>query len=121
MLGLLLGLVLGLSDAHAQGCPWGTVRSASATMTTVTVNGTLYPVRGLLPRTAFYQTLMACGENDAAYYFDRWRQRRRWTNIGIVAGFPSVGAFWIAAGVTAVGAGVNKELMLEALEPDAMM
>jgi hypothetical protein len=46
---------------------------------------------------------------------------RRWTNICIIAGFPSVGLFWVGAGVTALQAGGQKERMLMALQPEQML
>lgn len=120
MLGWLLVIALAASTAAAE-CPFGPIASSSATMTTVTINGQMYNVRGLLPRTAFREALVDCGEHDAAHYFSAWRRMRRWTNIGIMAGFPSVGLFWVGAGVTALRAGTQKELMLVALLPEQVM
>jgi hypothetical protein len=105
----------------AAECPFGAIESSSATMTMVSVNGQTYSVRGLLPRAAFREALIDCGEHDAARHFTEWRRMRRWTNLCIIAGFPSVGLFWVGAGVTALQAGGQKERMLMALQPEQML
>jgi hypothetical protein len=112
----MLGALLMGSTARADvSCPWTSVETAEATVMTVTVNDTLYEVRGYEARTQFERMLVACGERDAAYSFQDWRRMRRWTNAAVVIGFPSVGAFWVVAGFTAINASGRREDMLQAL------
>lgn len=113
-----VGICLQPAMAQTGDCPFGDIRSVSASMMTVTINDQLVPVRGLLARTAFESALYDCGQADAVPYFREWRRMRRWTNVGIIAGFPSVGLFWVGAGVTAIRAGTQRELMLVALRPE---
>jgi hypothetical protein len=117
---LLTVSTLTASTARAEAtCPWGPVESAHATITTVTINGEMYLVRGLIARTAFRQALLACGEREAAYHFSSWRQMRRWTNVSFVAGFPSAGLFFVVAAVTALNANSSRTLMLWSLLPES--
>jgi hypothetical protein len=122
MVGLLSTLLLtaGLSLAQAE-CPLGTIQGPTATMMTVTVSGEVYLVSGYTSRTAFRSALVACGELEAAEYFSRWRQMRRWTNASLLLAIPTAGVSLIVAAVTGLQAGVNRELMLVAMMPDQAM
>jgi hypothetical protein len=115
LLTALAALLASPQARAASGCPWeGQVTEADASMTMVYVNGELFYVRGLASRTAFKQVLLACGEEEAAYYFERWRTMRRWTNGPLIGGL-ILTPIWIASPFTALAAGGNKQLMLQAL------
>jgi hypothetical protein len=79
-----LGRSVGSTSARANDdCPWESpIRDASATLTTVTVNGTTYQVRGFEARAAFSEILRACGQFSALKHFEEWRRLRRFTNGG---------------------------------------
>lgn len=116
---LLMASTLHASTARAQAtCPWGPIESAHATIISVTINGDTYLVRGLIDRTAFHQTLLACNEREAAYHFAGWRQMRRWTNVSLIAGIPSVGLFFAVAAITALNGNASRTRMLWALLPE---
>lgn len=91
-------------------CPWGDeVESAYATMTTVTVNGKTFSVKGEAARAQFVSILAECGDNGiAAATFQDWRSMRRWTNISAVVGLCCVWPVLLATPVTAVLAGEKK-------------
>jgi hypothetical protein len=97
-------------------CAWGDkVESISATMTTVTVNGQVFPVRGTDARSAFMATMRECGASESTIdAFEEWRSLRQWTNTSAGAAcclvFPIV-----ATPVTAFAAGEAKKDLLELL------
>jgi len=68
-------------------CPWTSSPTASASLTTVTVDGRTYVVRGSAEREAFSRLLNRCGLVDADARFLRWRGVRRATNVvGMASG-----------------------------------
>lgn len=110
MFGLLLALTWG-GVARAE-CAWGErkVESAFATMTTVTINGKLFPVKGEAARAAFISALSECGVSPATIAaFQEWRSMRRWTNISGIVGACCFTPALIATPITAVLAGDRKE------------
>jgi len=110
-------LIACLSNEVRAECAWeGDVKSASATMTTVTINGHLFPVKGEVARTQFMSTLAECGVNSMAVgSFRQWRGMRRATNGTAIAGclcfFPAL----LATPITAVMAGTFKDQMIAML------
>jgi hypothetical protein len=95
-----------------------------ASMTSVSIDGTVYPVAGSGARFAFETMLTDCGMSSAAYAFDRWRAKRRATNtIGISAGSASlIPILWpisipvlIVTPFEAVAAGNRKGEMVAAI------
>lgn len=111
-----VALALASNVAHAD-CPWeGEVESAYATMTMVTINGKVFPVKGAAARAQFMSTLAECDANPMAQQsFTQWRSMRRATNI---TGGVGALCFWpalIATPITAVMAGTHKDSMIGAL------
>lgn len=80
-------------------CPWGTPRTVSSTMTTLSINGTTLDVRGPEARAAIGQGMQACGRPEAARAFEEWRLRRRTVNItaATLVGFWPFGIGMLAA------------------------
>lgn len=99
-------------------CPFDSVQSASATINTVTVNGTPYIVQTLPFRLGFEEALRSCGEGEAAVYFSLWRQRRRWSNISLILTLPTGGLGLIPAAWFGLRGAAYREQMLVALTPD---
>ena len=113
ILALTLFGLLASGPAYSK-CPWGTrVESASATMTTVTVDGETFQVRGK-NRVAFIETLRTCGEDEAARAFQRWRFYRRLTNATAVGGVFLLPLWAVTAG-SAIAAHPAREQMIREL------
>lgn len=115
---LTLALLLSLTQpaSAAETCPWPKVEDASASMSTVYVNGRSYFVRGGRNWREFEQTLNDCGEGEAARHLRAWRANRRVTNATAIVGLL---VFWpalIVTPVTAILAGGQKDAMLDELE-----
>ena len=73
----LLGLAGFASTAHAVDCPWSNQDAeAYATWSEVVVNGTHYPVSGMVSRGRFMSLLAACDASEASQYFNEWRNSR---------------------------------------------
>ncbi|HHO53891.1 MAG TPA: hypothetical protein ENK18_24220 [Deltaproteobacteria bacterium] len=114
---LVLGALTLHNTARAE-CDWGDeVESVYATMTTITINGQIYPVRGQTERSMFAARLRECGVDPRAVKaFEDWRAMRRWTNISGIVGaccfFPAL----MATPVTAILAGNRQEELLLALQ-----
>lgn len=126
---LLLTLTAAASSRDSDDeCPWAgedDVR-ARASLTSVTVNGDRFRVRGSRARDEFVDILESCGADRAVDAFDRWRAHRRAVNMGGV--FIGTGLFvpfvgWgmslgglIVTPVMATNAGVRKREMIEEIE-----
>ncbi len=99
--------------AGAGRCPWAGegAPTVEATMTTVTVNGATYAVRGKKAREAFAETLTACNADAGRESLGKWRAARRNANIyGICGPVVLVSAvfmpeFYVAAVFLGLGAG----------------
>ena len=117
MRALFVVLSLLVSSAALADCPWeGKVERVTATMTTVTVNGRMYSVKGQAARAEFMATLADCDVSSAAVQsFADWRGFRRATNItggvGLCCFFPVL----LATPVTAFLAGEKRDDMLAAM------
>jgi hypothetical protein len=100
-------------------CPWGSIRSVSSTIKTLSINGKTFDVRGLEQRTMLIDTMNRCGHEDAALAFDSWRLNRRVTNISAAT---VVGFYPFCVGiVSALKAGKRRELMERLLsDPDSV-
>ncbi len=83
----------------APDCPWGTIKSVSTTMSTITVNGTTEDARGLDNRAKIMDAMQRCGRPEAAKAFGQWREWRRTTNIAsaTIVGFYPFGIGMVAA------------------------
>lgn len=57
-----------------------------ASMTRVSIDGSVYPVVGGGARFAFSSMLHDCDMDSAAYAFDEWRHQRRVTNTTAIVG-----------------------------------
>lgn len=120
-------------------CPWAgdSMTIASATLGQVRVNGQSYTVRGPAKRRAFIEVLLACDAADAVAPFEKWRAKRRGTNMGIAGGsvlavtpvpwvvLPAMvvgtaGAF-TAGGLEGAGARRARTRMLDAISADGRM
>ena len=114
---VLFTLALGVSSTARAECPWeGEITSATATMTTVTINGQLFSVKGGAQRAQFAAVLSKCGVNSVATQsFIDWRSMRRATNITGVVGVCCVLPVLIGTGVAAILAGEKRDEMLMAL------
>jgi hypothetical protein len=114
----MIWLLASLSTAHAD-CPWTKVESVTATMTSVTINGQYYPVKGSAARGMFVSMLVQCKASPMAIdAFQDWRSMRQATNITAGVGLCTSVLFvplWLAAPVTAVIAGQKKEDLIVAL------
>jgi hypothetical protein len=111
---LFLSLLLSL-PARAE-CPWEKVESVSATMTSVTINGNFYPVKGGAARGMFLSTLAQCKTNPAAMAaFQEWRQMRQFTNASAGIGLCLLWPVLLVTPVTAIMAGNQKDNLVVAL------
>lgn len=111
-------MLLWMSSMLARAeCPWTTIESVTATMTSVTINGDYYPVKGSAARGVFISVLSQCRVSPATIAaFQQWRQMRQYTNISAGVG---ICLFWpvlLATPVTAVMAGDNREDLVVALQ-----
>lgn len=102
-------------------CPWSTEAPvyASASMSTVTVGGQSFFVRGGDSRTRFVNTLKSCETGEAAQSFEQWRASRRATNTTAIvagAGTPFLAPLFIWTAVAANKAKVRKEEMIARIE-----
>ena len=104
-----------LAAAH-DSCPWSGDVWATATMTTVTVDGETYPVQGQFARTEFHELLVACGAAEAALQFTRWRDARTVTNATAAGGVVIDDRAFIGTLAASLFAGKHKRAMLRALE-----
>lgn len=77
-----------LAAPAVAGCPWAgkDAPTVSSTMTTVTVNGALYSVKGKAARTSFAANLHECNADAAIVEFDKWRFDRRQVNAYALSG-----------------------------------
>ncbi|MCB9687914.1 MAG: hypothetical protein H6735_22930 [Alphaproteobacteria bacterium] len=75
---LVLVQWLSLSSALAADCPWQPQPEVTARMTSVTVNGVRYQVRGKQARQDFERTLTVCNLPVAAGQFHAWRASDDW-------------------------------------------
>ena len=110
-----LALVGPASATTATECPWDGSVQASATMTTVTVNGQSYDVKGELARQSFSGMLMRCGADDAALHFSRWRNARLGTNASAVGGVVVDDRAFFATAASALFAGRHKRDLVYSL------
>jgi hypothetical protein len=106
----LLGDDIPREPAPPSTCPWGPIQSVSSAMTTLSVNGTTYDVRGLEARTAIIDTMQRCELDDAAQSFARWRAARRTTNVACAT---LVGCYPFAIGVVSGLASKRHRLEME--------
>lgn len=114
---MMLWLVSTLANAS---CPWSTIESVTATMTSVTINGEYYPVKGAAARGTFISVLSQCHVSPAAIAaFQEWRQMRQYTNISAVVGICCFSLALLATPVTAVLAGDRREDLIVALQTKA--
>lgn len=113
----MLTMLLWAGLALAGDCPWGDAEDvrASATMTTVTVDGQVFPVRGAAERMAFAETLHDCDAGAAVTPFDSWRRARRMTNVWSGLALVTGGWTLIGTAVTAGKAGQMRDLMVQAI------
>ncbi len=113
----LAALLCAHQTANA-GCPWeGGVESAYATMTTVTINGQTFNVKGSAARAQFMSVLNECKVNGAAVaVFNEWRSMRRWTNITGIVGACCLWPVLIATPITASMAGERKTELVMLLQ-----
>jgi hypothetical protein len=93
-------------------CIWGTPRTVSSTMTTLTINGETLDVRGEEQRTRIQHAMQACGRPEAAKAFAIWRQQRRTVNI---AGATIFGMFPFGIGIAAAYQAEDWRLRMERL------
>ncbi len=102
-------LVLLLVTALSADCPWASADdlAVSTTLSTVTVNGSTWDVRGDEAREQFRQILEACDSGRASRWFRHWRLRRRAVN-GTAAGVLSA----VATPFAAVAADDARRMML---------
>ena len=117
--GSILSAFLALSSAAHAACPWGSgeVETVFATMTTITINGKMFSVKGEAARAQFQADLAECDAGpQASHAFREWRKMRRLTNwtggIGICCLWPAL----LATPVTAYMAGEKKEELMMALQ-----
>jgi hypothetical protein len=68
-------------------------------MTTVTINGSVFPVRGRAAWETLSGHLQACGWYEAAAALEQWRSNRRMTNYWSVMAWPVAPIFGTHAGV----------------------
>lgn len=119
---MTVGLCALLFNTPAQAgedCPWDEgIQTISATMTTVTVNGETYEVRGNQAKSEFQNTLARCEiPTDTVKLFNQWRGFRVATNVaGGVS--PIVPLGLVASPVAGVLAGSSKSNFLYALQTD---
>ncbi len=113
---VVFGMLVAHNTARAE-CVWGDeVESAQATMTTVTINGKTFSVKGKTARAQFAANMRECGVDEfAVKSFEDWRTMRLITNLTAGVGccfFPS----WFATPVTAILAGSRQQDMLMKLQ-----
>jgi len=111
----MAAFALTLTAPAAASCPLADgPRDVSATMSTVTIDGTTFDVQGDYARHQFLDTLHACNETQAALYFDRWRNARLATNATGVAGIIAPVA-WVGTAAAATIAGDKKDALVNRL------
>ena len=86
-----------------------------ATMTVVSINGEMFPVKGRLNRKNFEATLHRCGYINAPAALVNWRKQRRQVNKTAIWGY-FIGYPLVATPFHASAAGKWKRLMVEAIE-----
>lgn len=121
----MLSAFLAVALAQAGECQITTEHpTVFATMTTVYIDGDIYPVAGSASRFAFSSILRDCGMSHASLAFDRWRAKRRATNtLAITGGSASLIPYlWplsvpvlIVSPFQAVAAGNRKREMVAAI------
>jgi hypothetical protein len=99
--------------AAASPCPWEASPTVYSTMTSVTVGGRHYDVRGAA-REALRRDLAACGAEGAIPALEAWRKSRRATNTwGVIGAFTWYG--FIGCAVTGPAANRNRRAFEVAL------
>lgn len=118
----MIALLLWLATSNAATCPWNPDAEeplrVEAHMTTVTVDDTVYVVRGRVRRREFEAVLRSCDQEDAVIPFRAWRAQRRLVNITAGAGLTALWPVLAATPSSAVAAGVYKRQMVRAMEGD---
>ena len=98
----MIAMMMALSSLAEASCPWTTIESVTATMTSVTINGDYYPVKGSAARGAFISVLTQCDVSPTAIAaFQEWRQMRQYTNISAGVGLCLIGPVILVTPVTA--------------------
>lgn len=115
----MIAFILALAAAHAAppecAIAQGESHTVHATMTSVSIDGRLYPVRGALARGMFQAELERCGLTEASRHFTQWRTMRRTTNVTAVVGLFVFQPVIFATPVCATSAGQHRQQMVLAL------